>query len=192
MKHSFKSLVTSVVISSAALFGFSSTASAQLVFGALDADAGTFAPLTLGEDLELSACGSTFASGAGNFNLCDAPTITDISFSWTIANNTTSTFIALAGSAVLTLTTGGVADFINSVGSYSVFLNISAINNPINLGGGQQGLIFGNTFDNDFASFTVAAATVPEPESLFILLPGLFYIARRQRLRVAKASAKLV
>lgn len=190
MNASAKTVFQTFMFCLVAIFGLSVGASAQTVFGALEADAGSFSePIALGEDIQLSACGSMFVTNsAGNFGLCDAPTINQVEFSWFLGNDSTGDVFEFVGS-VFTLATGGVGDFINAAGTYSVFLNISALQNPLNLVNGASGRILGNTFDNDFTSFTVTS--VPEPETLLLLVPALLMIGRRQR-RLIKFRSKEV
>lgn len=171
---------------SALILGLSMQASAVTVFGSLSADAGTYAPFALGDDVALSACGSTFdgAFPVSTYNLCDSPTVSEVTFTWFIAQVSTSAVTVLTGPNLL-LTSGGVADFINAAGAYVATLSVSATP-TLSLTGGDMGFITGPTNDNDTVSFTVA--TVPEPSSALLLIPALFYVARRQR-RVMKTKA---
>jgi hypothetical protein len=178
--------ILSVAVSTAiALCSLSGGANAVTYIGTLSADAGTYAPVALGDDVTLDACGSSFESGfptASSFSLCDSPTVSDVAFEWTVLNTVTFASTTALGS-VLTLTTGGLGDFVNSVGSYFVTLNVVATLNPIALGGGDSGFISGSTIDNDGSSFTMLAASVPEPSAALLLLPALVVIAGRQRRR---------
>ncbi|WP_262696388.1 hypothetical protein [Kordiimonas aquimaris] len=199
MRRSLKHIVDSFIVGTGLLFGITASVNAQAIFtGALNADAGSYPPIVLGEGVNLDGCGSTFdVGGSAIANLCDAPTISDVSFTWFIQNDATSAFTVLTG-AVLSLTSGGVGDFFNAVGTYTVNLNIGATTPFFDLGGGfgfrdislasgDTGRIFGSSFDNDSTAFTVTTVSVPEPESLLLLVPALLMIGRRQR-RLIKSN----
>ncbi len=185
MKFSTRlSVLTSAI--SAMILGLSMQASAVNVFGSLSADAGTYAPFALGDDVGLSACNSTFdgAFPVSTYNLCDSPTVSEITFTWFIAQVSSGAVTILTGPSLL-LASGGAGDFINAAGAYVATLSVSAVSSPLSLTGGDLGFITGPTNDNDTVSFTVA--TVPEPSSALLLIPALFYVARRQR-RVMRAK----
>ncbi len=173
---SLRSLFASAVVS----FGFMTAsvgqAHAATVFGSLSADAGSYEPFAIGEDVTLSACQSVFdgAFPISTYNLCDAPTVSEITFTWFIAQVSSGAVTVLSG-PTLVLASGGVSDFINSAGTYIATLSISAAP-TISLTGGDVGFITGPTNDNDTISFTV-----PEPSSALLLLPALVYVGRRHR-----------
>jgi len=163
-------------------------AHAATVIGTLEADAGTYTPVALGDDVTLSACGSIFDGVVPDidYSLCDAATVGDIAFSWTVTNLTTFASDVFSGSEVV-LSSGGIGDLFDVAGSYFIDLSVSALINPISLTGGDFGLLLGGvTTDTASAVFEVTAS-VPEPAAALLLLPALVYIGRRQR-RKAKAS----
>lgn len=166
---------------------FSAIANAQTAFGSLEADAGTYEPIVIGGDVNISACGSIFNSTQGNFNLCDAPTVSFVNFTWTITKGFGSFENMVLTGSDQSFTSGGVADFFAEVGTYFLNLDIDVTSNPFPLPGGFTGLIpSASTADSDFSLQgiqIVNPTTVPEPEALLLLFPAMVYIARRQRRR---------
>lgn len=160
------------------------------------ADNATFA---LGEDIRLDGCFSRFLNvGASTgASLCwpdpfgDRTYASGSNFDWTIVNDATSASVSYLASEGLTrevpLTTGGAADFINAVGSYTLTLVVSSsFGEYVSLSPvGHFGIQPGGGFGTATASFTVTSAggpvSVPEPSAILILLPALALIGRRQR-----------
>jgi len=169
------------------IFSFTNIANAQLAFGSLEADAGTYAPIVIGGDVNISACDSVFASTAGDFNLCDAPTISFVNFAWTITRGFGAFDSLVLTGANQDFTSGGVGDFFSEVGTYFLNLDIDVSSNPFALPDGFTGRILSaTTADSDFSLQgiqIVNPVSVPEPGALLLLFPAMAYMARRQRRR---------
>ncbi len=187
---------------------FSVGAQAQFVsFGSVDAniaidtgdnDPGTFDTIALGDDITLDGCYSTFvndgASSGGSWCYADPstdPLLPEVIvtggaiFDWTLVNEQTLQSTSFNGNSV-PLSTGGVSDFINVAGTYSLTLTItSAFFDEISLSPvGDLGVQSGGIFGTETRGFSVTSvASVPEPSALLLMAPGLFYVVRRQRRR---------
>lgn len=183
----FKSVFKKSFIAIACAFGLSVAANAQTAFGSLEADAGEYAPIAIGDNVDVSACSSFFnSSNFGTFNLCDTPTINSISFTWTVTRLFGAFDSITVTGATFSLPSGGAGDFFNVVGEYFLNLEVDALVNPFDLPNGFTGRILGSTTDTDFAQNNIVITnptSVPEPEALLILLPAMAYMARRQRRR---------
>lgn len=189
MFHSAKVLF---VKSCAVIFcslAFTAIANAQFAFGSLEADAGTYEPIVIGGDVNISACDSIFNSTEGNFSLCDAPTIAFVNFTWTITKGFGAFESLVLTGANQAFTSGGVSDFFADVGTYFLNLDIDVSSNPFPLPDGFSGLILSaSTADSDFSLQgiqIVNPTSVPEPAALLLLFPAMVYIARRQRRKKA-------
>lgn len=185
---SFKSVFKKSFVALSCVFGLSVAANAQLAFGSLEADAGEYAPVAIGDDVSVSACGSIFNSTQGTFNLCDTPTISSISFTWTVTRLFGAFDSITVTGSTFTLPSGGASDFFNVVGEYFLNLEVDALVNPFDLPGTFTGRILGSTTDTDFAQNNIVITnptSVPEPEAILLLLPAMVYMARRQRRRRA-------
>lgn len=187
-----------------AAFLFSASAGAQIVLGtgAIDAniaidtgdnDPGIFDTIALGENITLNGCFSTFNIGGASSgpSLCyddgSFGTTSGSQFDWQLVNDTTSASTSFTGRSV-PLTTGGVSDFINAVGSYTLTLVVSSpFGEFVPLSPfGHAGVQPGGGFGTETASFTVtSAASVPEPSAILLLLPALALIGRRQKHKFA-------
>lgn len=178
-------------------------ASAQtLQFGTIDAniaidigtnDVGNFSSFVLGQDIELLGCFSRFNfDGGGSSSVCyegndpDNTLTTLVDFNWLLTNNDTNTSVSFSGpgSYSVPLSTGGVTDFINAVGSYTLTLTTTSFAgdflslSPV----GDAGVQIGGVYDQETANFTVTSSTsVPEPASALLLVPALALIRRRQK-----------
>lgn len=200
----------------------------------ITADAGSFAPVALGESISLNACGSTMhLTGSlisyGN-SVCNLNNIGQYSVNWFAKNITAGTFSWLTGgfgtddnlslasvpdgtAAANSVTTTGTGSgtFFDTVGTYAIgvlvattqsannvtyetvtndnvnFYNIGirfSTDNASNLGaalaaGGNlnQHAVYSSNFE------VTAPVSVPEPESLLILLPALALMGMRERRR---------
>lgn len=219
-----KSLICATIVSLAA------SVSAQATYNAywdVEADAGSYGPLALGEDIELDGCGSNIQlvqNRALQFSLCNLTNLSIFSVNWFAKNTGTGAFtwltsaIASPGSATfgnaatnLNLTTStGSGSFFSSVGTYAIGIYVSAVNNASYSTPALPSVVtanFGSDWTNSWSNafsqngdlnngaawssnFTInePVVTVPEPESLFLLVPGLALIAARERRRRRKAK----
>lgn len=189
MLHSAKVFIAKSCAVIFCALSFTSIANAQIAFGSLEADAGDYEPIVIGGDVNISACNSIFNSTSGNFNLCDAPTISFVNFTWTITKGFGTFENMVLTGANQSFSSGGVADFFADVGTYFLNLDVDVSANPFALPGGFTGLIpSASTADSDFSLQgiqIVNPTSVPEPEALLLLFPAMIYIARRQRRRKA-------
>jgi hypothetical protein len=220
--------VKSLIIASVA--GLLASTGAQATYGNsnnytayLDmlADAGSYGPLVLGENIELDACGSnvTTSYGTDPNSICAFSDMSNFSVNWWATNLDTgisewltssisspynATFGNAATNAVLTVATGA-GSFFNSVGTYIIGLYVAGsdwVSTPSGYWGdfgGDNPYSFNDAFYNNgdlnggtaySSNFEITApvVTVPEPESLFLLLPGLALMALRERRRRRKVA----
>ena len=196
MDYTFKKLLYVKLLLLLSFVGYSQAATAQslVLDGMIFVDAGTYAPVALGETITLDACDSSFHTAPlSNISVCNSPTIDNIFFEWTVTYNDGVDDVILydpgliagannpLGGQYLTLPTGGVGDLITAMGTYIVRLDIWPGIGPLSIAP-DLGVRIVARGPADFTSFdVVAAASVPEPEALLILLLGLLYIMRRQR-----------
>ncbi len=187
MPHSASALFAKFCAVIFCTFSFANIANAQTAFGSLEADAGTYEPIVIGGDVNISACSSIFNSTEGNFNLCDAPTISFVNFAWTITRGFGAFDSIVLTGAVHDFTSGGVSDFFSEVGTYFLNLDVDVTSNPFALPDGFTGRILSSqTADSDFSLQgiqIVNPVSVPEPGALLLLFPAMVYMARRQRRR---------
>lgn len=198
------------------------------------ADAGSFAPVALGDDIPLDACGSRLtvannSTGPGT-SICNLVNISLFSVNWFAWNFTSSTFSWITGglgsnSGVnlstipdgtaaanrQTTTSTGTGTFFSSVGTYAIGVYVASLTTNTSFtesisGGGapynytaqfggdfttslsnalnQNGTLNnGAAWSSDFFAVT-EPVTVPEPTPLLLLIPGMIWIARRERRRV--------
>lgn len=181
MKLSIKSFAISLFAFFSS-FSISSGAHAQF-FWDVEANAGTFAPVVLGEDISLDACGSRlFVVGFSQFgtSLCNVVNQSLFSVNWFATNEDTGAFSWLTGGLteadnnnlagipsggaaanLQTATSTGAGTFFNSVGTYSVGLYVSGTNNASlteSISNGGTPFNFNANFGPDFAN-TLADAT---------------------------------
>lgn len=233
---SFKSSLKSAtlafsVLGSACLFSTGASATYSYArAGDIEADAGSFGPVALGEDISLDACGSelvlvnypTFRS-----SICDVTNIAVYSVNWFAKNIGTGAFSWLtgglgtdddpdlstipAGTAAAnsqTTTSTGAGSFFSSVGTYAIGVYVAAtnysaswedvsngsftLNRYVYLSGDSTtSLAMAESWNGELnnganwsSNFEVTAAvSVPEPESLFVLLPALALLGMRERRR---------
>ena len=182
-------------------FAFSNAASAAKIHGQLIADTGTYAPIALGDALPLDGCGSVFDYNSNpnvtgtTVSLCNGVTdLTPFDFTWTVSDELGG-FVGYIDGVLPTVTTGGVGDLIQAAGTYYLSLNVtlspssSTFALPSGDTGGFQPTFGpnGNQSPNsashfsDVAVIVTSATSVPEPAAAFLLLPAMFYMARRQR-----------
>jgi len=177
------------------------------------AEAGTYSPIALGDNLELDACGSSvhhylfyYDNSRPQFGLCDLADLTDFTLTWTAEfSGNIVTLGTYSGAAAINglnpSFTTGAGTFFNAVGNYvlGLYLDIPDGNASINLpdgytgsGGSDAGYISGQSYqrnaDYNETSISITAASVPEPAAALLLLPALLMIARRQR-KLSKMSA---
>lgn len=184
----------------------------------VEADAGSYGPVALGESIQLNACASKIRNVQQTsriHSICDVTDTSNLSVNWFAYNKDTYAFSWLtspvninnpvygnaATNTLLSIATGA-GSFFNTVGSYSIGLYLAARNNTdltingftANFGGDwtssfSDAVYYNGTLNNgkDYgSSFAVQqAATVPEPESLLLLLPALLLISTRQRRRLS-------
>ena len=181
VKISIKSLATSLfTLFSSALA--SSGAHAQF-FWDVEANAGTFAPVALGEDISLDACGSRlFVVGFSEFgtSLCNVTNQSLFSVNWFATNVDTGAFSWLTGGLteavndnlasvptgsaaanLQTTTSTGAGSFFNSVGTYAIGLYVSGTNNASlteSISNGGTPFNFNANFGPDFGN-TLTQAT---------------------------------
>ena len=188
--------IKNCVAATALMIGISTSASATYTYGDVIADAGTYAPLSLGQNITLNACGSTFAG----YSLCDLLGTNKFGIEWFILKHNDQynyndwlaqyTYHQAASDANLqkTIATGAGASVINSVGTYLIGLHVISYGDtiPLPMSGYAQG---GDSDWNWSGMFTVSEASVtppssvPEPLGILLILPSLAYIARRERRR---------
>jgi hypothetical protein len=168
--------------------------------GTLTADAGTYAPVSLGTSITLNACGSTFAG----FSICDLPSTNKFGIEWFIKRQEDAGWTnwlqqytyhqgAVAPNLQKTIATGA-GTVIDIPGTYFISLHVISYGDVIALPGG--GYARGGTSKwDDSLTFTVSNAapvtppsSVPEPLAALLLLPGFALIARRERRRRRQAA----
>ncbi|MFC3050815.1 hypothetical protein [Kordiimonas pumila] len=195
----------------AALVAFASIgAKATYHYYDISADAGSYSPIVLGEDLQLDACGSdvhqAVAVGYTSnevYNICsEIPSYSIFGLRWEITFNNVTQVIGeylshnMANGLSISVATGA-GTLISQAGSYSIGLWVGFADNssfslpcyaPYSVGytGDDSGYIQSQSgyrnLDYDTASLSVTApAAVPEPAAAFLLLPALIILSRRQR-----------
>lgn len=205
MKLSVRVVAALVVLSSLFVAQSLRSANAATIFGELHADPGEYAPIALGDSLTLDGCGSVFdydqtiGSTGTTVSLCNGTTDLGLfDFTWIV-------YDLLAGGAAIgtiaensinpVMTTGGIGDIITAAGTYILSLNVSISPSSTtfalpdgNTGSANPTFFSGNPDSNSDTAFqplhlalTVNPATVPEPSAALLLIPGLIYMARRQR-----------
>ena len=217
--HILKSLLSIAVTSLTLSVGANATYNNYNSYWDVEADAGSYGPIALGEDIELNACASKIKNvqySYISYSICDVVDTSNLSVNWFAYNDTTNAFSWLTGNVniynptygnantnnVLSIATGA-GTFFNTVGSYTVGLYLAARNNTnltingftANFGGDWTSSFSTAYYNNgtlnngkDYASsFAIEEAepvvSVPEPQSLLLLLPALALIAGRQRRR---------
>ena len=211
---------------------FSTTAQATYYWD-VSADAGSFAPVVLGEDIALDGCGSRlFVVGYTPYgtSMCDMMNLSLFGANWFAKNVDTNAFSWLTGNLgtdpnidvlnipvntaannLQTTVSTGAGSFFSSAGTYQIGLYVAGTTNHVSfteiISNGGSPFHFNASLGSDYAttltqaisqngnlnnaaawgaSFTISdPVTVPEPEQLLLLLPGLFLIARRQRRKTA-------
>ena len=211
---------------------FSSTAQATYYWD-VSADAGSFAPVVLGEDIALDGCGSRlFVVGYTPYgtSMCDMMNLSLFGANWFAKNVDTNAFSWLTGNLgtdpnidvlnipvntasnnLQTTVSTGAGSFFSSPGTYQIGLYVAGTTNHVSfteiISNGGSPFHFNASLGSDYAttltqaisqngnlnnaaawgtSFTISdPVSVPEPEQLLLLLPGLFLIARRQRRKTA-------
>lgn len=173
-------------------------------------DAGSYDPIALGEDIELDGCGTKIwaASGTPTFSWCDVTDYSEFSLSWSVWSWDTyswTTFASYSDSSVETglnaVISTGVGTPFTSAGVYYIGLLAEVTSSAYNLGkdvsitlpgglirypGGDSSLSYDGSTNRgfDYTAMVINEATsVPEPLGALLLLPGLVYVARRERRR---------
>ncbi len=153
----FNSSVKAAIISAAALMY---TPEAHATFNYhidVFSDAGTYDPITLGEDLTLDACGSTVhrnTTGGPSFGLCTLADVSAFTLTWQVSQNgvteTLGTFEGANAAAGLNPTfSTGVGSLFTAPGNYLInlvlILDSSAFvtlpSGAVGLGGGDCGIV---------------------------------------------------
>lgn len=173
----------------------SAPSSATYPSGAVISDPGTYSPISLGSDIVLDACGSSFAG----YSLCDLPSTNKFGIEWFILRRNTQynydewlaqyTYHQSQVEPNLQKTIGtGSGTVIDTAGTYFIGLHVISYGDTIALPGG--GYAWGGASDWKWSGyFTVSEAPVtppspvPEPLAAFLLLPGFALLARRERRR---------
>lgn len=156
-------------------------------------DAGTYAPVALGDNIQINACSSTLFNinnSAQSYSICDLPSLDKFRLYWynyepNMGVQYMQSYIgtdAVNGTTPMFAT--GAGTFFSTQSTYYIGLYLIAeAESYIDLPGGGQAYT-GNGTLGDFRwsnAFNVTAAAVSEPTALLLLFPGLVYIARRQR-----------
>ncbi len=168
----------SKLITSATVAGLMISASAQATYTTywdVEADAGSYGPLALGDDIQLDACGSNIQNvqnRAQQFSLCSLTNLSIFSVNWFAKNTTTNAFTWLTtaiaspanasfGNAVtnLNLTTStGAGSFFSSVGTYAIGVYVAAVNNA-NYSTPPLPTVVSGNFGNDWTNSFYTAYT---------------------------------
>lgn len=207
-----KKIAGGLSITVAAMVGSSSAQATYNYFDVM-ADAGTYGPISLGEDITLDACGSTFHRADGSaesYSLCDLSNLTQFTLGWVAEYNGQSSWLGIYSNSYsgqgtpdeglsVTINTGA-GTFFSEVGTYYIGL-YALVNDDTSValpsgGWGYTGndgdLAYDGSTNFSFdwsSSFVISpAASVPEPAAALLLLPGLILIARRERRRKRQAT----
>ncbi|WP_417463924.1 hypothetical protein [Kordiimonas sp.] len=195
----------------AGVLGASSGAQATYNYSYFDvmADAGTYGPISLGEDITLDACGSTFHRADGSsqsYTLCDLTNLTQFTLTWKAWHDNQWTWLgSYSGNSAedglsVNVNTGD-GTFFSEVGTYYIGLyvyvnsdkNIALPSGSYGATGNDSDLAYDGSTNYSFdwsSSFAITEATsVPEPAAALLLLPGIVLIARRERRRKRQAAA---
>lgn len=155
---------------------------------ALFSDAGTYAPVVYGTDMQFNACASTISNvnnSAQSYSICDLPSVSKFRLYWyRWEANLGMSYMrsydgANAASGLTPLFATGAGTFFPIESTYYIGLYLIAeAQSYIDLPGGGQAY----TGDGTLSSFRWSNAfDVPEPSAFLLMLPGLAFIARRQR-----------
>ncbi|WP_417451189.1 hypothetical protein [Kordiimonas sp.] len=179
-------------------FGFTAAATtgASATYSSADvvADAGSYSPVSIGSDIILDACGSSFAG----YSICDLPSTNKFGIEWFILRRNTQynydEWLAqytyhqgqVDPNLEKTINTGS-GNVIDVPGTYFIGLHVISYHDWIQLPGG--GYAKGGNSDWSWSGyFTVGEAgpvtppsSVPEPLGALLLLPVFALIARRER-----------
>ncbi|SDE37045.1 MULTISPECIES: hypothetical protein [Kordiimonas] len=197
----------------AAFFAVSTSAYSQdatYPFIDVKSDVGSYDPVALGEDIQLDGCGTSIwaASGTSTFSWCDITDYAEFSLSWSVWNWDTwswTTFASFSGNSVgsglTAVVNTGVGSPFTSAGVYYIGLLAEVTSSQYSLGkdvsitlpgglirypGGDSSLSYDGSTNRgfDYTALVIDdAASVPEPLGALLLLPGLIYMARRERRR---------
>ncbi|WP_417456789.1 hypothetical protein [Kordiimonas sp.] len=195
----------------AGVLGASSGAQATYNYNYFDvmADAGTYGPISLGEDITLDACGSTFHRADGSsqsYSLCDLSNLTQFTLTWKAWHDNQWTYLGSysgysADDGLSVNVNTGDGTFFSEVGTYYIGLyvyvnsdkNIALPSGSYGATGNDSDLAYDGSTNYSFdwsSSFAITEATsVPEPAAALLLLPGIVLIARRERRRKRQAAA---
>lgn len=159
-----------------------------------NADAGSYGPIALGEDIQLDACGSTFYNyynWSQSYSLCQLTDLSAFTLTWKAYYEGSWTWLGSysggnASSGLNVSQATGAGTFFSDVGTYYIGLYVAVQNNTyVPLPGG--GYAFTSYYNTDFdwsSAFAISEPiTLPEPSAIFALAPALLVIAMRERRR---------
>ncbi|TNE61258.1 MAG: hypothetical protein EP335_16265 [Alphaproteobacteria bacterium] len=210
---SVRGLVSKLSLCTAALMAVSSAASATSGSSNsqnwdVSSDPGSYDPVVLGETIELDACASTYYNAnnpSQSYSICDLSSLSKFTLrwkastdgnSWTWITNTYGANSASNGTNVSMATGSGT--FFSTAGTYYIGLYLTVNNNSyvllpsggygysnsnFNQGNKSTGFSLVSANSGQTPSPSNPPASVPEPASALLLLPGLALMARRDRKR---------
>jgi len=167
-------------------------------YGQLVGDPGTYDTFVLGEDISFNACSATFAG----YSLCDLPDTSKFWIGWAAEtrNESGNTFRyqSIGGWANqsdnpglnVTLTNQENSQVFGSAGTFYLGLYVVAYSNtyiPLPGGGyaytGNSEQRTGWLWTSGLTMAEEGSVPVPEPAAALLLLPGLFMLRRKEKLR---------
>jgi len=173
-------------------------------------DVGSYDPVALGENIQLDGCGTKIwaASGTPTFSWCDITNYSEFSLSWQVWSWDTWSWTTFAsysdndvGAGLTAVINTGLGTPFTSAGVYYIGLLAEVTSSQYHLGkdvsitlpgglirypGGDSALSYDGSTNKgfDYTALVINEATsVPEPLGALLLLPGLIFMARRERRR---------
>lgn len=157
-----------------------------------NAEAGTYGPVALGEDIELDACGSSFYyyyNPSYSHSLCDLTDLSAFTLAWKAYTPGDWQWLGVysganASSGLNVTQATGAGTFFDEAGTYYIGLYVRVQNNtwvPLPGGGHAYTAYYNRDFDWSNAFAITDPISVPEPAPLLLLLPALAWITRRQK-----------
>ncbi|TNE61259.1 MAG: hypothetical protein EP335_16270 [Alphaproteobacteria bacterium] len=204
------SKITSAVFAGALSVVLSTAAFAHGSDWDVDADPGNYSdPIVLGDDIELDACGSTFYGGNSSYSLCQLSSLSQFTITWVASTDAYNwTYITSpatysgsnTGNGLSVSVASGSGSYFSSAGTYYIGLVVTVNNGKwISTPGGSvytysdsgnvSGYYTSATFVAGSPEPSPVPPSVPEPASALLLLPGLAFIARRERRRRGRQQA---